>query len=616
MRTHPRHPRARLGLATVAIALPLLAVGATTSGATAADDRSRSGQVTGRVVDSTGRPVAGAMVNVLGPAKVPEKALGEHSRFSTTTDADGRFAVAQNGSGYLVQVCQPSVDRPWSCDETVTGVDYVITYAGPDGTTDSWLLQRSLFDALPGDRALGTIAVGRPSEITGRVTGASFDLVQLRRMNGSVAFNMRTDGDGDYAFKGLVAGRYYVTAGGAGWLPWASEPVTIDPDHPAVVDTTLDQGAVVEGRAISGGRPASSVPLLVQRRDGTPVAATQTGPRGTFRLQGFTPGTYRVTVDRGSDWAPARERVVVPEPNAHVSVELAVVKGATVTLRVVEDGKPARSAVDELRRHGRPYATRLNDDGTLTYRGLPPGRYSVVVAGEHGYGARSFRVTGSTRVTLRDLDLDEPFLTVRGRTAPHATVEITTSDLCPPDGAPSFGAFAEYDIADARGRFTVHGLVPGSFMVGSDAYPADYAPRCLPDVQLTRDTVVDVPLDEGEHASGRLVYADGGDPVITTLSYELLYPAGSTTNPVEEHPARSRTHGATGSFEIVGLAAGEVTGRLAAEADGDFTDADFFPIHPYQDGTPYWLDTAPRQVSVGSGDGDLGDIPLTLHTGS
>jgi hypothetical protein len=306
----------------------------------------------------------------------------------------------------------------------------------------------------------------------------------------------------------------------------------------------------------------------------------------------------------------------VPEPDAVVPVELAVTKGATVTLHVVEDGRKARMASDELRRHGHPFATRFNVNGTITYRGLAPGRYTVAVAGEHGYGLRAFRVTGSKAKTLRDLNLDKPFLTVRGRTAPRATVEITTSDLCPPDGAPTYGTFAEYDKADAKGRYSIGGLVPGTYMIGSDAYPGDYAPRCIPDVKLTRDAVVDIPLDEGKHVSGRLVYADNGMPVITTLSYDLLYPAGSTTNPVEEHPARSRTRGATGYFDIGGLAAGEVTGRLATAADGDFSEAKFFVVHPYQDGTPYWLDTAQRQISVGSGDGNLGDIPLTLHTGS
>jgi hypothetical protein len=225
-------------------------------------------------------------------------------------------------------------------------------------------------------------------------------------------------------------------------------------------------------------------------------------------------------------------------------------------------------------------------------------------------------VAGPGATDLGKLRLTRRFLTVHGRTAPGAVVEATTGDLCPPDEAPRYGAFQELVRADDAGRYAIGRLVPGTYMVAADAYPANYAPRCRPDIVVDQDTRVDVPLDEGEQVSGRLVYADTGQPVITPLSYELLYPAGSPTNPVEEHPARSRTRGASGSFTIRGLAAGQVTGRLATEADGNFTEAKFFPVHPYEDGTPYWLDAEPQQVVVGAGDGDLGDIPLTLHTGS
>lgn len=263
-----RQRRRHVALMTIAAILAALVAGGPSAGASTTREGEPAGLVTGRVVDSDGTPVPGAMVNVLGPTNVPEKALDEDSRFSTTTAADGTFTVPQNPRGYLVQVCQPSIDRPWSCDETVSGVDFVITYAGPDGVTDSWLLQHSLFLASSTDRALGQIEVGRPSEIAGRIEGASFELVQLRRMNDSVAFNMRTDGDGAYAFKGLVAGRYYVSAGGNGWLPWRSEPVTIDPDHPAVVNAALDPGASLRGRAVDDGQAAGDVPLLVERGTG------------------------------------------------------------------------------------------------------------------------------------------------------------------------------------------------------------------------------------------------------------------------------------------------------------------------------------------------------------
>ena len=90
----------------------------------------------------------------------------------------------------------------------------------------------------------------RPARITGTLEGASFERIQLMRLNDTVALNGQTDEHGRFSIDGLAPGTYYLRAGGYGTLPWQSAPVTIDADHPGQVAGSLDDGVVLTGTAI------------------------------------------------------------------------------------------------------------------------------------------------------------------------------------------------------------------------------------------------------------------------------------------------------------------------------------------------------------------------------
>ena len=587
--------------------LPTPATGADT------DTSTEAGWVSGVVVDESGAPVEGAMVNVLTPSWIPERGvLDETADTTDVTDAEGRFRVRQEPR-YLLQVCDLDEDRPWACMEPMTS-DYLLQYVGPDGGFDSWLQHTELYRGTATDLGLGEVVVRPGARISGTIVDAPHTRVEVMRGNGTMAATTQTAADGRYSFPGLAPGSYYVSAGGFGSLPWRSHMVTVDAKHPARVDGALEAGASLTGRLVDGERPAARVEVLL-RKAGEPVASTFTDRRGVVRFTGLTPGPHRLEVLPGSAYSPTGTRVDITDPDGEAATTLHVRRGASVTVAFVGQGR--LSPNDELRDgDGDVVASNQGNGGRVTYRGLRPGTYTVLAADEKGYGRRTFEIPNRRAHDLGRLRLAQPLLTLRGRTAPGAVVEATTGDLCPPDGAPTFGGFHQVgDPAGGDGRYVIRGLVPGRYMVAADGFPSNYAPVCHEDVRVSSSRQYDVPLEQGHVVSGRLVYEGTTRPLITTLAYELHHPAGLATNPTGEHPAVDRTAGASGRFAIDRLPSGPATGTLAVQTRDQISHPKFVVVYPFQDATPYWLETAPRSLDL-QGDVDLGDVELLLRSGS
>ena len=577
------------------------------------------GWVEGTVVDGRGRPVAGALVNAIGPREVPEYGIikDQTQRRGWTNDS-GAFRVRQARHGYLVQICEPFSPGATFCKETAQGVDHLITYVGPTGVTDSWVTQTSLFRTIGTKRVLGKVTVKPQSYVHGRVRGAHNQVVQLLRLNGTTAFRTETDSHGNYRFQGLAPGRYRVAGGGNGWLPWRSRVIHLGVREDREVNGRLRLGASISGVLRSDGRPVTFVDLLVKRAGGEVIAAATTDESGRYRVTGLRAGRYRVGIMYdGSRYQRHSVKVRLPEPTSAVRQPINVRKGAVIIISVRDGAGPAGQIDDELRNsRGVPILGQVNDgNGHVRYTGLSRGTYTFYGANQARYATATVEVRKIKRYDVGRLSLRHKTLTLSGTTAPRAVVEAFSGNQCPPDGPVRSGSFHLIEQANRAGHFELRGLVPGSYMLGSDGWPRNYVPRCVRDVTIKRDKTRDLPLQVGGTASGRLVYAASRTPVITTLSYELHYPPGRVTNPTNEHPARDKTRRDSGRFSIDALSAAKVVGRLSQGADLDqISHPSFFVIFPFQDGTPYFLTSKKRVVEVGPGRNvDLGDIELSLH---
>ncbi|GAA3523755.1 carboxypeptidase-like regulatory domain-containing protein [Nocardioides daeguensis] len=252
--------------------------------------------VTGTVQFADGTPVEGALVNALTAGEVPELGTEDPDR-RARTDAAGRFTLVRPDASFLVQICQPHPDAPEYCQETVLGVDHVITYVGAAGqVTDSWVTQRRLIGTTQNTLDLGTVSVRTGGDIEGTVVGGAGRPIRVLRLNGTTAFTVWADDEGRYRFEDLVPGRYRVAAGGEGTLPWRSPVVVVTADQSARVDGSLARGARISGTLVSQGRPVRHTDILVRRWGHGLVAATTTDEFGRFDVSGLVPGRYRVGI--------------------------------------------------------------------------------------------------------------------------------------------------------------------------------------------------------------------------------------------------------------------------------------------------------------------------------
>lgn len=608
----PRTPLAAAAILAAGLA-PLITPLAAPAGAAPTD----IGWVTGVVVDRSGNPVEGALVNVLPPREIPEFGMLDDSTDRwDVTGADGTFRVRQDDRGFLVQVCEADTEQKAACVQP-QDFDYLIRYVGPDGAYDSWLQHTDLYDASSTDLEVGNIEVQPTARIEGTLQGARSEQIEVMRLNDTVALHGQTDEHGDFSIEGLAPGTYYLRAGGFGTVPWESEEVTIDAEHPGQVTGRLDAGTTLAGTAIdeATGEPARRTEIFLADADGDFIASLFTTRSGTFRFTGLTPGDYQVGVLRpGGDYLRHAEPVVVNEGDDQVDATVPLTRGATATVRL----RGTEGRVDsELRDSDGNvlYPNLVREDGTATYPGLARGTYTLVAKDADRYGLRTFRVRSLRAHDLGRLRLDQPLLTLRGRTAPHAVVEATTSDLCPADAFPTYGGFHEIEKADATGRYVIRGLVPGDgWMVAADGFPHNYAPICHDDVKIWSSRRYDVPLAPGHTLTGRLVYEGTDLPVITGIGYEVTYPAGLVTNPTSEHPTRDRADWSTGEFRVTRLSDGAATGGLAVTPHDEAYARSLWVYFPYQYGTPYWLEAEEQPLTI-EGDIDLGDVELTLHGG-
>ena len=357
--------------------------------------------LSGTVVSS----VTGESLNKVGLALEPVDRQATHTAV-TTSDAQGRFALMDLELGrYHLRAGRNGY----------LGMSYGARRPDGDGAIMRLDAGQSLndlkFKLTPAGVITGTVrdSDGEPLE-NAHVALARFAYKFGRpRLDGQDS--METDDRGEYRFRGLTPGRYYigVEAGSSGWdnvdhsasvgptdasvptlypgVPDAAlaAPIEVAPGARVTgIDVTLLRSRVVcvSGRVINAPAANRLVVILTDEKSARirdfPLRSPTRNADGDFQICHVPPGSYVLSAGTESSWA--RLPVDVGAANVEgLSVTLAT--GAEIKGRVIAEGpiKPKLAGLDFfLTADGRPgYGNWVAEDGAITLRMLPPGRYDV-----------------------------------------------------------------------------------------------------------------------------------------------------------------------------------------------------------------------------------------------
>jgi len=367
----------------------------------------------------------------------------------------------------------------------------------------------------------------RPSQtgaaiVTGRVVAADSGqplrrvLMTLRDADTAVIGGRLavTNDNGQFAFRGLPAGRFQLTATKPAYLPMAygmkrptrpggaatGPAIVLADGQQMTVDFKLTRGGVVAGTVRDGaGQPANGtrVTALAYIRAGitgerslATIGVATSDDRGSYRIFGLSPGEFLIAVTNTS--IPAGDLSVL----------------AAADLKRADDLLPAGPAATTAPAPPRPktvgfvpvYHPGTSVASDATFVTLGPGEEKTDIDVRLEY-VPTARVTG----TLMYSD---------GKPATGVTVRAF-GKLSPSVGLIAPGGSSP---TDAEGRFVLHGIAPGAYVIAVRAPIPGRPPGPVPlwaqaDITVSgEDQVVNLTLQEGSNISGRIAFVGAQSP--------------------------------------------------------------------------------------------------------
>ncbi len=425
------------------------------------------------------------------------------------------------------------------------------------------------------------------STASGRGVGGAELLFEHEGRTSSV----RTDPEGAFDFRATAEGTWSLAAATAdGYLPfapaWGTSPVRFRASPGRVVDDVVIQLApLVDYRGLvldEAGEPVADAEVRLLGSFASDDALFPLEDTWTSRADGaflFHAPDGAVLEATHPDHGSGRAALGFAAETSHslvIRLSRAAHWAATSSIRgvvVTPDGEPVARADVRADREGRsraaaggdlaPWVSSTTDDeGRFALDGLDDGDYTVVARAE-GWGA-----TGEPGVSAgtRDLVLRlarESVLVGTVRDA-HGPVPAATLVVERRDGPLMRTVVATASTFDADGRYEVHGLPPGDYVVTGVAQ--GYAPSSEVLVYLTPDrpTEADVLLRAGGTIRGRVTSGEHGSPIVgARASLEGRLGGGGEGESITT--STSATTDRAGRFAISGVAPGAFSLFVAAE---------------------------------------------------
>lgn len=479
--------------------------------------------VLGRVTVN-GKPAAGIIVALLpgdftGTISILDKATTDaDGQYVLTASGSGRYSVAPLAPGYTAESAsafrQSGKEINLSNGETVRDINFSLKRGGVITGRITRNDGRPLINF--------PINVRSVDEEDGRTDDIFF---QNRFMN-------RTDDRGVYRLYGLQPGKYIISVGvnnnGFGRVTSngnAVIPITYFPSVDDIANATtieVKEGAettniditarkpeklyTVSGRIIdsTSGRPVPNIRYGISRDggrgfDGFGFNQTQTNARGEFFVTGVSPGKYNVygVADDNNNYYS--EKVAV-EVNDHdmTNIDVKLFQGVSLSGVVSVEGAGDTDISGEMAKlqlftysplagrggaNGRQ-AGQVNGDGSFTISGITPGQFELALAGFRRSNFSMLRIerNGSIVNNAFEAQGGEKITGVRvvlgyGNAVINGLVKFNGPI---PQGIRLFVTYQcltcegvtrnNFAQVDARGAFTITGLMPGDYEVNLRAF--------------------------------------------------------------------------------------------------------------------------------------------------
>lgn len=514
--------------------------------------------ITGRVIDSKGKPVAGVGI----------------AASETRT----------NGGG-------PGMVRRMIVNNIMRGADEDIVRSSADGTF-SLRVKEGTYDvgfkregyAGKTLRAQQVSASSKPLEVTlepgvevsGRVTraGAPVEGVQVIPIMSDAMTPVQTGPDGTFRISDLSPGEMMIAFSKREEFIQQTRAVTA----PATdVNVDLPAGGRITGRVADKNSHAPVTAFeagVSQARSGggmvmiqSPTMQSFTSDDGTFVLENVPAGPLTLSVN-APGYVQARVPGITVEAGKTVeNVEVSLETGVRVTGHVTgPDGAPAGGAMvridpmagSRMMRGGGmndPY-TVADPNGEYTLENVEPGEKTLVFS-------RTGLISTSKTVTLSG---DHAQVDAQLSSGVHTT-GIVVNDAGTPIADAQVRASSAADPGfrsartDASGTFTFDGLAPGryEFNAGKDGY----ADAIMRDVDVTAAGTIRLTLKSGGVITGHV--SGLSDTELQNASVMANSPNGNASAPVDS----------TGAYRIEGAPTGTV--RVTARAGGMMTSSHTAP---------------------------------------
>lgn len=340
---------------------------------------------------------------------------------------------------------------------------------------------------------------------------------------------------------GLLMG-LALLGGPAAAEPPATAPSTAMTTQPAATPAfvsgivTLGDGLTPVAKADVAARPVG--------RDGTDADAfDRTADDGSFHFnRPLRPGTYELSVSRGTHRTPLRQLVVTAD-SGPVGLRLALPKASLGGRVTRPDGGPVAKAIVTASHHPLDliYSVKTDDDGRFHVDHLLPGRYDLSafeLGGKSNLYARAENVPVGDAAVVQDLPMRPRKRVAAPRTtqqAAAAAAPVLSGTLMLADGVTPVGKgtlFARRTDGDRRDSWIVTTDLNGGFKTTTPVPPGRYRVTMLENRHYT--PIDDVTIPDGpppvlalRRAAGSLsglIVDDAGQPV-EGVTVDLAGPA-------------------------------------------------------------------------------------------